>query len=144
MSLPAAWIDKIFERLSIRYGRDFLSRWEGMPIGDVKTDWSHVLEGFEAHPDSIRWALENLPDSKAPTAQDFRAICRRAPTPDVPRLEAPKADMARVNAELAKLHSVDLAAAVDPKDWARRILANFEAGYSVRPICVRFAKEALA
>ena len=143
MSLPAAWIDKIFERLSIRYGRDFLNRWEGMPITDVKTDWGNVLEGFEAHPDSIRWALENLPDSKAPTAQDFRAICRRAPTPDMPRLEAPKADMARVNAELAKLHST-AAPKFDPKDWARRILAEVDAGYKVSPIRIRFAKEALA
>lgn len=29
MSLPAAWIDKIFTKLTLAYGRDFLGRWEG-------------------------------------------------------------------------------------------------------------------
>ena len=31
----------------------------------------------------------------------------------------------------------------DPKDWARRILNRHEAGEQIRPICLRFAREAL-
>jgi len=76
MSLPIAWVDKLFEKLAIRYGRDFLGRWEGMPIADIKTDWSDVLSGFKGHPDSIAWALDNLPEVKAPTSTEFRALCR--------------------------------------------------------------------
>ena len=78
MSIPATWIDKIFERLSLRYGRDFLGRWEGMPIGAVKTDWCGVLEGMDKHPAAIGWALDNLPDSKAPTAPTSPAAQLRA------------------------------------------------------------------
>lgn len=144
MSLPIAWVDKLFEKLSIRYGRDFLGRWEGMPIADIKTDWSDVLSGFKGHPDSIAWALDNLPESKAPTATEFRALCRKAPTPNVPQLEAPKASRERMAAELEKLEPIVKRKEIDMKDWARRLKARDEAGERLKPIQIRFYKEALA
>ena len=144
MSLPIAWIDKLFEKLSIRYGRDFLGRWEGMPIADVKTDWSDVLSGFKSHPDSIAWALENLPEAKAPTATEFRPLCRKAPTPNVPQLEAPKASRDRMEAELRKLAPIVARKEIDMKDWARRLKARDESGEKLKPIQIRFYREALA
>ena len=143
MSIPTNWIDKIFEKLSLRYGREFLGRWEGMPIGDVKTDWGDVLGGMAEHPEAIGWALDNLPDVRPPTAQEFRAICRRAPSPDVPRLEAPRASPERIAAELAKLAPRANGTAVDMKDWARRLKARDQAGEKLKPIQVRFYNEAL-
>lgn len=144
MSLPSAWTDKIFAKLSLAYGRDFIGRWEGIDLSDVKTDWSHELSGFDAHPEAIAYALANLPQ-KPPTVIEFRAIARRAPLPDVPRLEAPKADPAKVAAEIAK--QVDLKAAfapkVDGREWARRIVDRAAAGDRIRPITLRFAREAL-
>lgn len=144
MSLPAAWADKIFTKLTLAYGRDFLSRWEGLEISDVKTDWSHELSGFDAHPEAIAYALANLPP-KPPSVIEFRALARRAPTPEAPRLEAPKADPVKVAAEIAK--QVDLKAAFapkhDPKEWAKRIVARYESGERIRPITLRFAREAL-
>lgn len=144
MSLPSAWTDKIFAKLSLAYGRDFIGRWEGIDLGDVKTDWSHELSGFDAHPEAIAYALANLPQ-KPPTVIEFRAIARRAPQPDAPRLEAPKADPAKVAAEIAK--QIDLKSAFAPKEdgkeWARRIIARSEAGDRIRPITLRFAREAL-
>ena len=106
MSLPTAWVEKIFDRLTVRYGRDFLGRWEGIPIADVKADWADCLSGLFLHPSSISWALDNLPDSKPPTVQEFRAICRRAPPPELPRLPEPKADPDRVAREMAKLNDL--------------------------------------
>lgn len=32
---------------------------------------------------------------------------------------------------------------LDPKAWARRIIARHEAGENIRPISLRFAREAL-
>lgn len=128
MSLPIAWVDKLFEKLSIRYGRDFLGRWEGMPIADIKTDWGDILSGFRDHPASIAWALENLPEVKAPTATDFRALCRKAPTPNVPQLEAPKASRDRMEAELRKLAPIINRKEVDMKDWARLLEVRDKAG----------------
>lgn len=144
MSLPAAWTDKIFTKLTLAYGRDFLSRWEGVDLNDVKTDWSHELSGFESHPEAIAYGLANLPQ-KPPTVIEFRAIARRAPTPEVPRLEAPRADPARVAAELAKLAPLRMqsSAVVDGKDWARRIMARHEAGDKINPYTLLSARQAL-
>lgn len=144
MSLPSTWTDKIFAKLSLAYGRDFIGRWEGIDLGDVKTDWSHELSGFDSHPEAIAYALANLPP-KPPTVIEFRAIARRAPLPEVPRLEAPKADPAKVAAEIAK--QMDLKSAFapkhDPRDWAKRIVARHEQGDRINPTTLKFARQAL-
>ena len=81
MQLPSEWIDRIFEKLALVYGRDFLGRWDGLDIHAVKADWAHELGRFANAPDSIRFALDNLPPSKSPTALEFKQVCNRAPVP---------------------------------------------------------------
>ena len=145
MSLPAAWTDKIFTKLTLAYGRDFIGRWEGIDLNDVKSDWSHELAGFEGHPEAIAYALANLPP-KAPSVIEFRAIARRAPLPEVKLLEAPRANPERVAAELAKLAPLRVRKSADlrgGKDWARSLIARAAAGERIRPICLKFANEAL-
>jgi hypothetical protein len=78
--LPLPWINRIFERLTLRYGNEFLNRWKGQPIADVKTDWCYVLAGYANDARAIAYALDNLPDDRPPTAQQFRSICRSAPS----------------------------------------------------------------
>ena len=145
MSLPAAWTDKIFTKLTLAYGRDFLARWEGIDLNDVKSDWGHELAGFAEHPEAIAYALANLPP-KAPSVIEFRALARRAPLPEVKLLDAPKADPARVAAELAKLAPLRVRKSdtlPNGKEWAHRLLARAAAGERIRPICLKFAKEAV-
>lgn len=143
MSLPTKWVEALFTKLTLAYGREFLGRWEGIDLSDVKTDWGHELSGFERHPEAIAYALANLP-IKPPTVLEFRALCRRAPAPDAPRLESPRANPERVKAELDKLAPMRARAVdVDRKDWARVIRARHAAGEKLRPIQVRFAREAL-
>lgn len=145
MSLPSAWTDKIFAKLSLAYGRDFIGRWEGIDLNDVKSDWSHELAGFAEHPEAIAYALANLPP-KAPSVIEFRALARRAPLPAVKLLEAPAANPERVAAELAKLAPMRVRksdALPNGKEWARRLLARAAAGERIRPINLRFAREAL-
>lgn len=91
MTMPSSWVDKIFQKLTLTYGRDFLGRWEGIPLEEVKADWAHELSGYERDPASIHYALTNLPP-KAPTVIEFRAICRRSPEKEAPRLTAPAAN----------------------------------------------------
>jgi len=144
MSLPSAWTNKIFTKLTLAYGRDFIGRWEGIDLNDVKSDWSHELSGFEEHPEAIAYALENLPQ-KPPSVIEFRAIARRAPRVDAPRLEAPKADPAKVAAEIAKQTGLReaLVPKHNPKEWAERIVQRAAVGERIRPISLRFAREAL-
>lgn len=143
MSLPTAWVDRIFDKLTLIYGQSFLRRWSDIDLNAVKSDWAHELDGFTQHPKAIAWALQNLPPEKPPTVLEFRALARKSPPDELPRLEAPKADPDRVAAELAKLGPIRMEAKVDGKEWARRILSRYEAGERLTPITVRFAKEAI-
>ncbi len=86
MSLPENWTNKIFQKLILAYGRDFTGRYEGVPLEEVKADWAHELSGYQQSPNSIAYALCNLPD-KPPNVFQFRAICRAAPSEAVPALE---------------------------------------------------------
>lgn len=130
MPLPALWVDRIFDKLTLTYGQAFLRRWQDIDLNAVKSDWSHELGGFEQHPKAIAWALQNLPPEKPPTVLEFRAIARRAPEEQAQRIEYAGADQARVDAELAKLAHVRKAQPMGQgnRDWARRILGRLEAG----------------
>lgn len=142
--LPEAWVDKIFHKLTMAYGRDFLGRWEGVPIAEVKLDWAECLACFFSRPDAIRYGLANLPDTKSPTAQEFRAVCLRCPVAEVPRLDAPAADPERVAAELAKLAPVrEKFVPVDHKAWAKKKIAEHAQGIKVNIAPLRFARQAL-
>ena len=71
-------VDVIFTKLNLTYGRDFSSRWEGIDMQDVKNDWAHELAGCEKNPQSIKYALQNLPHSKKLATviqQDYSSLC---------------------------------------------------------------------
>lgn len=84
MSLPEAWVDRIFDKLTLVYGHQFLSRWDGIELTTVKADWGHELRGFAQNPGAISYGLEHLPPAKPPTVLEFRAICN---SPQSPRPE---------------------------------------------------------
>lgn len=147
MSLPVEAINRLFNRLSATYGAAWTRLWADVPMADVKAAWAHELATFATSLHRIAWALENLP-ARCPNVIEFKALCRQAPAPDVPRLPEPVADPERVKAELAKLGHVAAAqpresATFDHKFWARRIVARHDAGEKLNPTTLRFAKEAL-
>lgn len=145
MSLPTAWVDRIFDKLTLVYGQAFLRKWDAIDMNAVKSDWAHELSGFEHHPKAIAWALQNLNPEKAPNALEFKFLARRAPPEELPKLAAPKADPERVAAELAKLAPVKAAPRSRPNtDWAKRIVARAEAGERVSALPLRMAREVLA
>lgn len=139
MSLPLQAIDRLFMRLGATYGRDFTSRYEGTDANAVKSSWAHELDRTPLQ--NIAFALENLPE-RCPNVIEFRALCRRAPAPDVPVLPEPMANPDRVKAELAKLGHIRLEAApvVGRLDWAKRILENPKGR---TPTVIQMAKQAL-
>jgi hypothetical protein len=141
-ALPQDWVDEIFARLTIRYGRTFLNRWEGIDLDLVKADWAQELAGFKNWPDAIKWALAHMDPDRPPTVTMFRDIAQKAPTPERQRLDAPQADPDLVKTELAKLDKAP-GSKKDPKDWARRIIGRHEAGERINPTTLRFAREAL-
>lgn len=118
MALPSPWVERIFDKLMLVYGRDFIGRWEGIPIANVKTDWAHELSGFEAHPEAIKHALQHLPASKPPTVYEFRNIAVSAPKMAVIELPRPPQDPAIVAKIKSGLKPVQ---EHDGKEWARRL-----------------------
>jgi len=146
VSIPMPWVDKIFLKLTLVYGREFAGRWEGLTIADVKTDWGHELAGFEAWPEAIAHALANLPHGKPPTVLEFRELARKAPRKALVELPGPAADPARMAAELAKMAEMTgrrPAAVLNGRAWAEQLLSRHKAGEVLRPVQVRFAHEAL-
>ena len=146
MSLPAPWIDRIFSKLTVAYGRDFLSRWEGVSMNDVKSDWAHELSGFVNCPDAIAWALAHLPDGKPPTVMQFRALANSMPRQEHMALLGPAPSAEKLAKELSKMVSLQKAiknTTVDHKEWARRLIARHEGGENLKPVVLRFAREAL-
>ena len=103
-------MDLVFAKLTLVYGRDFLSKWEGLDMAEVRADWMRELGPILSSPMSIRYGLENLPADRVPNVLQFRAICEAAPKPYqrpealLPRAEhvATAEDKARVRAMLAK------------------------------------------
>lgn len=143
--LPLPWVEKIFRKLTLVYGRDFMSRWEGQDESDVVVDWAEELAGFINHPDAISYALKNLPAGKPPTVIEFREIARKAPPPVVAALTyTPTIDPVAAREMAAQAKAATSAPLQhDPKQWARNILARQAAGEKLPPISVEFAKRAL-
>lgn len=133
MTMSVKAIDRIFARLSATYGAAWERSLGSAPLADVKSAWAHELAGFADRLNDVAWALERLPE-RCPNVLEFRSLCRQSPTPEVPRIEGPRADPARVQQELAKLQEVRTqmaAATTNGKAWARSILAQVEAGHAV-------------
>ena len=89
--LPPAWVDRLFAKLTVRYGQAFMRQYADLDPSLVKADWGEVLAGFEAHHESLKYAVDNLPDTP-PSAMQFRAIARRAPPVGAAALPAPKGE----------------------------------------------------
>ena len=140
-ALPLAWVEKVFRKLTVVYGRDFMTRWEGQEINDVIEDWAEELAGFVNWPEAIAWALKNLPDSKPPTVLEFRALCFKAPKPERLALPEPAADPAFAKQVLGQVSRKPAGVNVYT-DWIRRGLADLEAGVRKSPTVERMIREA--
>lgn len=84
------WIERLFERLAVKYGRDFMSQYAGLEPEAVKADWAHELRDYtgERGGQIMRWALEHLPE-RVPNSIQFHNICRQAPRPEQAALPMP-------------------------------------------------------
>ncbi len=87
--LPADWIDRIFTKLSLTYGRAFMAQYEGLEPAAVKQDWAIELAGFQNSPEALGYGLRNLPIDRPPNVLQFRALCRKAPPPTFKALPSP-------------------------------------------------------
>lgn len=144
MSLPAAWVDALFDKLTLTYGQAFLRRWQDVDLNAVKSDWCHELAGFNKHPEAIAWALQNLPLDQAPTVLQFRAIARKAPMAETERIAVSAAGKDRIEAELCKMAPLRKRSYIDGKQWARSLVGRIDAGHKVSRTVETMARDAVA
>lgn len=146
-------IRKLFVMLHGSYGNAFVSKFatgEKLAVGDKTHDkgvlaamkvWQGKLSKYPA--DVIATAVDRTGAAHPefpPSLPQFEKLCEAAmprktyaQEHGLPALPAPKADPIKV----------DLKPKNDGKDWARVILARHDAGEKLRPIQLRFAREAL-
>jgi hypothetical protein len=144
MSISLKAVDRLFERLAATYP-NWSSQWRDVPESDVKTAWAHELSGFQNNLHALAWALENLPE-RCPNVIEFRNLARRAPEIEKPRLPEPKADPARLKAELAKLSEIKAQVKntkVDHKAWAKAILKRHSEGIKINITVLSMARSAM-
>lgn len=97
-------VDLIFTKCSLVYGRDFLSRWEGIDLDAVKADWVHELGGLLDKPQAIRHALMHLP-ARAPNVVEFSRLCLALQANDA-ALPPPKASQKVVDHVMGRLSEI--------------------------------------
>lgn len=137
MSLPDAWVNQLFAKLTVRYGAAFMRQYAGLDPDEVKADWADVLGIFAQSKDALRYGLEHIPADKPPNALQFRDLCRR-PTEHATstlRLPMPKADPALARAVRAAWKPVG---AGGPRAWAERLRDREQRGEQL----TRFQAEA--
>lgn len=120
------WVERLFSRLQVRYGRQWLAMWEGIEPNAVKADWEETLRDvFARNPKAIAYALENLPE-RVPTADVFLKLCRQAPWPQLAALPEPVAtpDPERVGAALKAM--LETKAALVRRGPAQECIDNIE------------------
>lgn len=140
-SLPISWVDRIFDKLTVTYGKAFAGQYEGIAPETVKANWAQELARYAKRPEAIKWALENLP-AKAPNVVEFRALCRDAPNPDVFKLPPP--GVVKVPEKvLEALAVIGKGPLTDKLAWAKSIIGRHERGEKVSPTSLRMARQAL-
>lgn len=85
MKLPERWVNKIVLELQGIYGQQFTGKFSkiesGIDVGiaNFKESLATRLAGFVEHPESIGYALSNLPTSHCPNVLELLEIAQRAP-----------------------------------------------------------------
>lgn len=81
---PDRVIDRLFQRMTLIYGTAWADKWRGVPLGQVKAEWSAGLHSFDT--EALRMALAALVKQAnpfPPSLPEFRGICaqfvRRGP-----------------------------------------------------------------
>lgn len=144
--LPLDWVDRLFGRLAIRFGSQWLHKWEGLDMKAVKLDWADQLAGLQ-EPDrqhALRYGIEHLPADHPPTAAQFRALCARAPEYVArPALPAPELEQSPEGVARMREKMAALAQPKDPRAWAHALKARHQSGDRLTPAQIDAYREAL-
>ncbi len=136
--LPDNWIDALFARLTGLYGNRFTNMWNNIDPNLVRQTWANELAGVR--PESIKYALDHLPDDFPPTALQFKKTCFMLPEKAPAIAHDASADPKLVKLVLSKMAGVTIHG---PKQWAHHLEARHECGEKLNNNQIRCYKNAL-
>lgn len=148
-ALPSPWIDRLFGRFALMYGKHWADLWAGLPgeadevMAAVKRAWADDLAGCNG--EQIRRALEHCKANNKfpPTCPEFVSLCRqfRVEPAQQTYLPAPRGELPPQTAAI--LDQLQPTPGRDTRQWARDILQRHSEGIVYPYISLQFAREAL-
>lgn len=73
--VPETWIEKLFHKMLLEYGKKFTDQWGMVDTGEMIAHWSRELAGYSGA--EIKAGVDGLSSrSWPPTLPDFKAMCR--------------------------------------------------------------------
>jgi len=148
-ALPSPWIDRLFARFAVMYGRHWADLWSSLPgdpdavMATVKRAWSEDLAGCSG--EQIRRALDHCKahNKFPPTSPEFVGLCRqfRVEPAHQTYLPAPRGELPPQAAEI--IGQLKPTPGRDSRQWARDILQRHSEGIVYQYISLQFAREAL-
>ena len=138
LPLPDNWIDALFARLTGLYGNRFTNMWTGIDAPLVRQTWASELAGMR--PESIKYALDHLPEDFPPTALQFKKLCFMSPERPMVIAHDVPAQPDRIRDAMAKLTKPE---PHGMKEWAYRLKARHECGDKLNANQIRCYKNAL-
>jgi hypothetical protein len=136
------FVDALFHRLTLRYGRAFLARWEEGSVDEVKADWRRELASYAGRPEAIEYALALMDPDEPPTAARFRELCASAPAPAFRAGPEPKQPQRAAEIRRQYLRPV-VPRAGRERAWAADVVQRADAGERVSRYTLRLALAAL-
>ena len=96
-ALPTAWINRLFQRFDVMYGKHWREMWADVPMADVMDAWSSALVGVKG--EQIATALKAC-GTFPPTLPEFVALCKPPSTPPAHRLFLPSPQLDQSKREI--------------------------------------------
>lgn len=96
--LPDAWVEKLFHKMLLEYGKKFTDQWGMVDTQDMISHWARELSGYSGA--EIRKGVEALSTKPWPPAlPEFKAMCRPPVEPVRAYYEAVAGVQARFSGE---------------------------------------------
>lgn len=100
-ALPERWVERLFERMLLDYGRKFSEQWGGADTDALIAHWSRELAGYSGA--ELKRGLDALSTRDwPPTLPEFKKLCRRPLDSTTAYYEAVAGVQARAAGEYGK------------------------------------------
>jgi hypothetical protein len=100
-ALPERWVERLFERMLLEYGKKFADQWSGANTDALIAHWSRELAGYTGA--ELKRGVDALSTKDwPPTLPEFKKLCRRPLDAMHAYYEAVAGTQARANGEYGK------------------------------------------